>query len=86
MFEDYFALNDHESDYPLAFLRKVLRAIPEAIVGKDPRVHLSGERKYEIVRVPASGSLVHGYFFPGGVASGGLGSDFRSERALSMCF
>jgi hypothetical protein len=35
------------------------RAIPEAIVGKDPRVHLSGEGKYEIVRVRASGSLVH---------------------------
>jgi hypothetical protein len=29
---------------------------------------------------------VHLYFFPGGVAFWGLGSDFRSERALSMCF
>ena len=87
MFEDCFALNDHVSDCPLAFLKKVLRAIPEAIVGKDPRVHLSGERKYKRVCVPARHVPPHvAYRFPARAASGGLGSDFRSERALSMCF
>jgi len=42
-FEDDFALYDHVSDDAVAFLGKLFRAVPEAIVGEDPRVHLSGE-------------------------------------------